>query len=217
MIVTAISDLHGDASRFPLIADDLAAADIVLITGDVTHFGRRDAARKMIETLRAFNEKILAVPGNCDYPEVGAYLSEEEINLDDSHRVIDGIAFLGVGGSLPCPGGTPYEMSDDRMGKRLDAAAEGLDPALPLVLVTHQPPLDTGADRLGSGAHVGSATLRAFIEERAPLVCFSGHIHEARGTDSIGPTGIANPGPLGRGCHTFAVLSDKIETLEIRS
>jgi Icc-related predicted phosphoesterase len=49
-----------------------------------------------------------------------------------------------------------------------------------------------------------------------PLICFTGHIHEARGIDAIGRTKLINPGPLREGGYAYAVLHDDVETLEIR-
>jgi len=216
MIITALSDLHGYIARLPEIAEDLSSADLVLLTGDMTHFGHGTAAGLVVKAVSAFNPRILAVPGNCDYAEVDGFLTETGINIHGSHRIVGGIAFLGLGGSLPCPGATPNEMTEDEIGSVLLRAAEGLDQDKPLILVTHQPPRGTRADRLGSGAHVGSTALRAFIEETEPLICFTGHIHEGRGIDKIGPTRIVNPGPLGYGGHAHAVVSRTVEALEIR-
>ena len=219
MIITALSDLHGDVARLPEIAADLAASDVVLLTGDVTHFGRREDAQRVIAAVRAFNGNILAVPGNCDHPEAAAWLAAEGISLDETVAVREGLAFLGLGGSLPCPGATPNEMPESAFRERLERTAAGLEPGRPFILVTHQPPRDTLADRLAGGSHAGSVAVRAFIAERKPLISFCGHIHEGRGIDAVGPTRVVNPGPLGRGGHAFAVVSEKgeIETLEIRT
>jgi Icc-related predicted phosphoesterase len=67
------------------------------------------------------------------------------------------------------------------------------------VAVIHTPPLDTRADRLTSGGHVGSAAVRAFLEETQPALCISGHIHESEGEDRIGRTKVINPGMLAQG------------------
>jgi Icc-related predicted phosphoesterase len=107
-------------------------------------------------------------------------------------------------------------MSEEEIESALLGAAEGIEPGKPVIIVSHQPPRGVKGDRLRSGSHVGSTALRAFIEEVKPLICFTGHIHEGRGIDSIGPTRIVNPGPLGYGCHAYAVVSRKVETLEIR-
>ena len=216
MIIAALTDLHGDVSGLRKIADDLATADVVVITGDLTHFGRRREAARVVEAVREINPNVLAVPGNCDYPEVSAFLTDEAINLDCALKTIDGVRFIGIGGSLPCPGTTPNETTDEEMKIRLDTLGRSLDPDGPLVVAAHQPPYGTEADLLGSGVHVGSRSLRAFIEEHSPLVCFTGHIHEGRTIDAVGTTKVVNPGPFGYGHYTVAEISDRVEHLEIR-
>jgi hypothetical protein len=59
--------------------------------------------------------------------------------------------------------------------------------------------------------------VRTYIETRQPLICFTGHIHEAKGIDRIGRTQIINPGPLWKGGYAYAeVEGGQIKTLEIR-
>ncbi len=170
-------------------------ADIILLTGDLTHFGGADQADLVLSKLRAFDKRILAVAGNCDYPEVEQYLRRNELSLHGVVKEIDGIGFLGMGGSLPCPGKTPNEMGEYAIRDLLNGAVEAWSGQLPLILVSHQPPFGTKADDLGEGRHVGSRELRSFIERRRPIACFTGHIHEGRGVDRIGETWVANPGP----------------------
>jgi len=217
MIIASLTDLHGDTHRIPEIAGDLGSADLVLLTGDLTHFGHREAAMNVIDAVRKYNSNILAVPGNCDYPDVEAYLTEEGINLHRRQEVINSIRFIGVGGSLPCPDTTPNEMSDSELDDCLWEAAGSLVPKLPLVVVSHQPPLRTTCDKLDNNEHVGSRLLRAFIYETKPLIVFTGHIHEGKSIDSIDNTKIVNPGPLAYGGYAMAKVTDKgVEKLELR-
>ncbi len=217
MIVVALTDIHGRTERLADVAGDLAAADVVLLTGDLTNFGREREAAEVVDAVRAHNDTVLAVTGNCDYPEVGDYLTAEGIGLHGGHRVIDGVAFVGLGGSLPCPGWTPNELTDGQLKRRLRDAVGDLDAELPWVLVSHQPPAGTSLDRVRSGDHVGSRSVRDFIEGFEPLVCFSGHIHEGAGTDAIGPTRLINPGPLHMGHCAHAEISDgELKALETR-
>jgi Icc-related predicted phosphoesterase len=75
-----------------------------------------------------------------------------------------------------------------------------------LILVTHQPAwntkLDTASDR-----HTGSRAIRGFIETHQPVLAVSGHMHEAYGTDRIGPTTLVNPGPWRNSRYAVADLS----------
>jgi Icc-related predicted phosphoesterase len=216
VIIVAVTDLHGTVSGFDSIGSDLTAADLVLLTGDLTHFGRSKDAARVVAAVRARNPRVLAVAGNCDNLEVEDYLRAEGISLHGRNATADGLALVGLGGSLPCPGKTPNELSEGRLRALLEQAAAGLDADLPLVLVSHQPPRDTATDRVYGGAHVGSESVRWFVETHRPLVCFTGHIHEAMGTDCIGETRIVNPGPLRHGGYAYAEIDGGLKTLEIR-
>jgi hypothetical protein len=220
MIIIGLTDLHGDITLLDQISEQLREADMVLVAGDLTHFGRMPAARRVIDALRRYTEdRLLAVPGNCDYFEVGRCLSEEKINLDQRHQVLGGIEWIGIGGSLPCPGQTPNEADEEEFERNLSLAASGLSHRNPLIFVSHQPPINTRCDTLQSGTHVGSTAVRKFIETHSPLLCLTGHIHEAAGIDRIGETHIINPGPLWMGGYAYAELDDDgqhIKTLDIR-
>ena len=204
MRIIALSDLHGEVRPLRDVAAELVGADVVLLAGDITNFGGAHAAREVVREVREYNDRLLAVPGNCDTAEAACCLNDEGITLDGRHVVIDGVAFVGVGGSLPCPGRTPNEITEADFAARLAQAAAGIEADAPMILLTHQPPFDTAADLAGGGRHVGSDAMRAFIVERRPLVCFTGHIHEARGQDKLGDTVVLNPGPLRRGGHAYA-------------
>ena len=70
---------------------------------------------------------------------------------------------------------------------------------IPVLLVSHAPPANTRIDMIFNGRHVGSTAVRRIIENYQPDICVTGHIHEAKGCDSIGPTTIYNPGTLRSG------------------
>ncbi|MFQ5932396.1 MAG: metallophosphoesterase [Nitrospiraceae bacterium] len=131
MIIVALADIHDDLEGLGVIAEDLSAADVVLLTGDLTNFGRQAGAARVVRAVRQYTDRVLAVPGNCDYPEVEAYLSHEGVNLHRRSVVIAGFAFLGVGGSLPCPGRTPNEYSEKEIEAFLAEAAPRSIPKTP--------------------------------------------------------------------------------------
>ncbi len=215
-MIVALADIHDDLERLGTAAGDLVAADIVLLVGDLTNFGRQAAATRVVRAVRQYNNRVLAVPGNCDYPEVDAYLTQEGINLHRKSRVVDGVAFVGVGGSLPCPGKTPNEFSDREFESFLAEAVSELNPGAPVILVSHQPPRNTVTDFARIGRHVGSQSVRVFIETVQPQICFTGHIHEGRGIDCIGRTSVINPGPLWTGSYACARVGGEVAEVEIR-
>lgn len=106
---------------------------------------------------------------------------------------------MGVGWSTPTSFGTPSETSDGQIGQWLEATHAKAADFEHLIAVIHTPFLNTAADRLGSGASVGSLAVRNFLEKAQPEVCLTGHIHESRAQDRIGRTLVINPGMLAHG------------------
>ncbi len=73
------------------------------------------------------------------------------------------------------------------------------------IYMMHSPPYDTKLDVIEGGQSVGSRSIRAFIEERQPLLTLHGHIHESpeksgHYSEWLGRTLSVNPGqPFGTG------------------
>jgi Icc-related predicted phosphoesterase len=107
-------------------------------------------------------------------------------------------------------------VTDAELAHILADAIQGLDPAVPLVLLCHHPPLGTRTDWTWGQQHAGSQAVRAFIETVQPILCVTGHIHEAIGVDTIGPTQIVNPGPLWNGGYAYLELTDDAARIECR-
>jgi uncharacterized protein len=214
MVIISLTDIHSHASAVSALGKQLRTADLVLLSGDITHFGHKREMAGMIGLIRGFNPSVFAVSGNCDYPDAEEFLTEEKIGLNCLTREFMGFSFYGLSGSLPCPGKTPNEYSEEEFEVFLRDLPS--DKQLPQILVSHQPPYGTLNDQVAPGVHVGSKSIRKFIEINQPLICFSGHIHEGVGIDHIGKTAIVNPGPAGKGTFVRAeILNGQIKKLEI--
>jgi Icc-related predicted phosphoesterase len=108
--VAAIGDLHvQEADKAPyreLFTEISAAADVLLLCGDLTNFGKTGEAEILAEDLRACTVPVLGVLGNHDYecgqPEkVASILHEAGMTILDEQAVeIDGVGFAGVKGFL---------------------------------------------------------------------------------------------------------------------
>lgn len=207
MIIISLSDIHGNVSYIQKMAHLLSSADMVILSGDITNFGHESELNAVLNSTSRYNSNILAVHGNCDYPAVEHELSQKGINLHGTFRKINGLGFFGLGGSLETPFRTPCEVPDHVFKRHLQQAETDMSPGMPFIVVSHQPPADTTCDRLSNGTHVGSPSLRAFIATHQPLVCFTGHIHEAYGIDTIGHSVIINPGVFGEGRYAFVRLA----------
>jgi len=204
----AVGDVHESIGMLGAIPG-IKEAEGLILTGDLTNRGREDKAQRVLDQARAANPTLLAQMGNMDHAEVGELLSRRGENIHRQARLLaPGLVLMGVGWSTPTPFGTPSETSEAELADwirqthqlALDVAASECT-ACPfrLVAVIHTPPLNTALDRIASGVHVGSAGVRAFIEEAQPDVVVCGHIHEAVGEEHLGRSHVLNPGLLASG------------------
>ena len=188
MKIYGITDLHGRfPSRIRELRDDI---DVLLVSGDITHFGRGMEVIEKLAELKDYME-VLCVPGNCDTEEVIDILEEYKLNIDNKVKKIEGFNFIGVGGSNYTPFNTPLEFSEDYLYKKAKNLCKGLKN---IILVSHAPPYGTMLD-IVNDKHVGSKAIRKVIEEENVIFNACGHIHECRGIDKINKTIIVNPSP----------------------
>jgi len=216
MRIVALTDLHARTSVIPLLADQLKAARLVILCGDITHFGHEREMKSIIAQFLDYNPNILAVTGNCDYPAAEKYIADENLSLNARVKEFENFQITGLSGSLPCPGRTPQEYSEEEF----EAITNNLGcyPGKPLILVSHQPPYGTLNDQVSPGYHVGSKSIRQFIEKHHPVICFTGHIHEGIAVDHIGGTTVVNPGPAGAGNYVVVEIEGKtIKSIQLRN
>lgn len=204
-----LSDLHGNTNFLNLLEKNSLRPDLVLLTGDITHFGEEKEAKEIIDAVRALFPEVLALHGNCDKPGVEQFLAGHKLSLHRNFRVFHDMTFLGVGGSLACPGKTPSEYSEDLYKNWLKETYENAGKPTKFILVTHQPPYGTRTDKAMKLMYTGSHSIREFIEHTQPLLCLCGHIHESAGTDRIGKTIIVNPGPFRQGHFAQITLNNE--------
>jgi Icc-related predicted phosphoesterase len=110
MRVAAIGDLHvqeSDSAPYrELFAEISNHADVLLLCGDLTNFGRTSEAEILAEDIRSCSVPVLGVLGNHDYecgqPEEVARILHEAgmIVLDEQAHEIDGVGFAGVKGFM---------------------------------------------------------------------------------------------------------------------
>ena len=185
MKVSFITDIHGKTLNPKQFQD----TDVLLIGGDITQFGGYEEAKGVLNNILHLKIKIFALRGNCDYEGVETFLVEKGIYGEGVHKV-GNITFLGMGGANKTPFNTPFERNEEEIERFLN----GYKIPQPFILFTHVPSYKTKLDRVGF-MHTGSRAIRSFIEGKAPLIAFSGHIHQAQGKDYLGNTILINPGP----------------------
>ncbi|WP_342305134.1 metallophosphoesterase [Methanolobus sp. ZRKC5] len=200
MRLFAIADPHGNYSKIEELLDQSGDIDVVLIAGDITNFGPDE---KALELLDLFKPPILAVPGNCDHESIIKVIEDSRAtNLHNKAVKIDGVKFVGMGGSNPTPFCTPFEIEECDFETNLNSLMNETEKTdEPVVILTHVPPYGI-LDDVGD-THVGCKALSAFLDTADLIVC--GHIHEARGIKKSGKTTIVNPGMAALG---FAALID---------
>jgi Icc-related predicted phosphoesterase len=196
--ILAAADFHGIPDATTNLLRFLERSyDCLLLIGDLTNFGPLSAAEDILNNVESTGLPTLAVPGNCDPKSILEILDNHGVNLHARVNSIDGVTFVGLGGSNLTPFNTPFELTEAEIKEELDDLVNGLDQNF--ILVTHAPPYGTLVDRTHDGIHAGSKSIREFIEEREPIVAVCGHIHESRNTDKLGHTTIVNPGPIVKG------------------
>lgn len=215
MIVLIGSDFHGDAEafrRFACKAED-TKADALIICGDITHFGSIEEAKSLLSLLNGLQLPFFFVPGNCDPPELDALDIERAHCLHGRYGSYNCVTFFGVGGGPISPFGTPFEMTEEQMQAVLMRKPDQLLTNSHFILISHTPPKNTKLDRISSGQHIGSESIRTYIEKKKPSAVLCGHVHEARGLDRINGTILVNPGPAR---HRNCALADTKKEVEVR-
>lgn len=199
----------------------------------------RELARRRLEEWVELAETRLAgsgircfvTGGNDDYPEVlealyadgrkSIFGCEGKIaSLDGEHTMIS------MGYSTPTPWRTPREVSDEELGKMIEAMVGQVSDVARCVFNFHDPPVDSTLDtcpmldwntdppaQIVRGGQVvlfgaGSRTVRQAIETHQPALGLHGHIHESPGAVRIGRTLCLNPGSeYGEGVLRGALLT----------
>ena len=210
MRILAFTDIHGAYRKVEEILSTESSFDVVVIGGDLTTYGTPAEATEAIKGFQRFGRPVLVVAGNMDPPELDGTFDKLGVSINARGVVLGNAGFFGVSAAPFSPLHTPYEISEDDILVRAEEGWKGVESARWKVFVPHAPPINTKLDRIPPGKHVGSTAVRAFIEKHHPHVTVCGHIHEARGTDSIGKTLIINCGPAGQGYYGVIELGEHL-------
>lgn len=213
MRVLIFSDGHGKLKNIEALKSEIEKSDLLLFAGDFTKFAHPKTGKSYLEKLKEFAKPTFSVLGNCDYPEILEMTKKFNFSVDGAIKQHGKLYITGAGGGSKFTGTTPNERTDDEFAKDLDIAGKKLDKkeitANKLIVITHNPPLNTNLDLASKSKHVGSKAIRDFIEKHEPLLHISGHIHESVGQDKIGKTILINPGALADGHYVTCKIEDK--------
>ena len=227
MVVTikylVISDIHGNVrSLKAVIGSELNNIDVILVAGDLSSYsGEYVNVLEILNTIALKNRKVITVIGNMDSPSLIDIINSSYPSITCLHGTITRLGKLtiaGLSGGLYSPFNTPFELSEDDFRKLIANIVKKISiiENRYLALLSHTPPYGTKVDLTFTGLHVGSKSIRKFIEEFKPLVAISGHIHEARGIDRLGNTLIVNPGPLFKGYYALLDIEDRNVKVDLR-
>jgi Icc-related predicted phosphoesterase len=177
MRFACVADLHGFLPVVP-------PCDVLLVAGDIcpvdderpetqARWLRSTFARWLAEVPAT---AVVAVAGNHDFvgeSEPGVLRDLDWHYLQDESVEIDGMCFHGS------PWTSRFQewafmLSEEELAERWSLIPDSVD-----VLCVHSPPLGYG-DWI-SGHSIGSPSLLAAIDERAPRLCAFGHVHQGHG------------------------------------
>ncbi len=198
MKILAVADIHGMQYRLNTVLEsvDSYSPDLLVICGDITQFGPGEVAKNILNQIPC---KTLAIPGNIDTPDVERAIDESSATNLHLHQVtIDGIKFVGVNGVDSKK--TMRFLTDESYKNIIQDVA---------VLVSHVPPHGF-QDKVFSGMHSGSKTLRELIDSYVPRLVLCGHIHEDPGVTKNNGRYIVNCSIGKRGAGAFITLTDSI-------
>jgi Icc-related predicted phosphoesterase len=200
MRILVFSDVHSSNRTIEMAIDDINtySPELLLISGDITHFGPSSFANAFLD---AIDIRTLAIPGNCDPPDVLSVLKERGVDLHEKRETIEGFDFVGFGGSNTTPFDTIMEFDEEVIFASLDNIMVEES-----VLVTHVPPKGF-VDATPNGIHAGSRAVKEIVEKYRPRLSVSGHIHEARGLNEEGGTVFLNPGSARMGFRAIVELT----------
>ena len=201
MRLIVIADIHSRTERLDALHKACADADALIACGDFTTFGDRAEIQKVADTLRPEGLPCFFVLGNCD---ASLSMNAEIDGWTNLHgRVVPfGEWFMGgLGGTSERTVASPNKVMAYEYETGFRTLCEACDDMSgeKLILVTHQPPFGTSADKRMRRLHVGAGRIRLFIDTVKPACCLCGHIHEAASRTACGKTIVLNPGPFVRG------------------
>jgi len=195
--ILGLTDLH-TSGKIPL--EDLQkiindeGIDLVILAGDLTTYGSSELVKEALVEFNRIEKPVYYIPGNMDAENSGDH---EFSNIHPLHiRVINysGYNFIGLGGSNPTPFRTPFTIQEEQIATLLQQLKSKIKTKDPIILVCHTPPFESEADKIHSGKHVGSSSVKEFIEKENPVVILCGHIHESKSISTINQTLCINPG-----------------------
>jgi Icc-related predicted phosphoesterase len=187
--ILAAGDLHGDfdIARKLSVKAKKNKVDLVVLAGDVYGYGEGDEG--ILEPFKKAGQKVVFVPGNCDFEEDRARLAKGGKDIHNYYVTYGGVGIAGIGSPN---WGLSLDDEDFRGIKnnfdKMKASKK--------ILVSHLHAEGTMAEFSGIP---GEKVLRKAVKDFKPDLLISAHIHEAEGLeDEIGKTKVVQVGRRGK-------------------
>lgn len=199
-----LSDIHGRAivAKWANRLAEENGVDAIIVLGDIVHFSPADWAEEFLSDLKY---PVYAVPGNCDPPATMEYIKKKASLLHLSKVRLDGVTYIGFGGSNPTIFETPFEMDESEIREKLEPLMEK-----DAIMVLHCPPRGKN-DSIMGGKHVGSTAIEGLVKAYRPRAVLSGHIHEDRGAFEEDGIFYMNPGAAKDGFAAVFEVGEKVQ------
>lgn len=210
MKILAMTDIHGAYEKAGRIIASESGISAIVIGGDLTTNGSAQEAQAALQTFAKAGLPLITVAGNMDPVEIEETFSANSVSVNARGTMLDDLGIFGVSGSPFTPMHTPNEISEEEISFRAHSGWKDVQAARIKIFVPHAPPHNTKLDTLRSGQHVGSTSVRKFVEQFQPDALVCGHIHESRGTDTLGKTIMANCGPAANGYYAILTIGKTV-------
>ena len=188
--ILAAGDLHGDFDIAKKLSKKAkkGKVDLVVLAGDIYGYDKGEPG--ILETFKKAGQKVVFVPGNCDFDEEIETLKEGK-NIHNYYVTYGGVGIAGIGNPN-------WKLSlDDIDLAKIKENFNRMKPAK-RILVSHLHAEGTKAELFGFLGGVGDSILRKAVEDFKPDLLISAHIHEAEGLeDIIGNTKVIQVGSNG--------------------
>ncbi len=191
MKILAFVDVHGNKLFLNEIIERAKKEKphVIICAGDISNWGQNLSS--ILSKINKIGILTLIIHGNHESKEEIKKLCPSFKSITYLHKSsykINEYIFFGYGG-----GG--FSLVDKEFEKTVKKFETIIKKESKVILITHAPPYNTTLDRLDHMGHLGSKSIRKFIEETQPVLSISGHLHENAGsTDKIKKTKIINPG-----------------------
>jgi Icc-related predicted phosphoesterase len=187
--ILAAGDIHGDIDISKKLAKKgkKEKVDLVVLAGDIYGYSKGDEG--ILKPFRDAGQKVVFIPGNCDFDEECETLSREGKNIHNYYVTYGGVGIAGIGSP-----NWKLSLNDDDLSE-IKRNFERMKPSKK-ILVSHLHAQGTMAEFSGVP---GEKVLRKAVKDFKPDLLISAHIHEAEGVvDDIGDTKVVQVGRRGR-------------------